>query len=703
MGSSGTPQELTVSASPDRLKRSYAARFAQLAALWSLSVSQPVFSMLGENPEFLVVRRSTHTEIAVFAVGLAFLPPMLVVLGEWGVGRVSLVAEDRLHRVAIGLFALPIVMIALKASVDSTAVVMGIAVAVAVSVAYLYARSHHLRLFLTLGVLLPVLGVGTFLLYVDVATENAYAAQVPVSREVPIVMVVFDELPTSALMTRSGEIDDERFPNFARLARSATWFPRATTVHEHTTGALPAILTGRLPKSGQVPSLTDHPENLFTLLGESYDLRVHEEVTYLCPKRYCPRPQASLRERVSGLAGDIRIAYLHLVLPHDLSARLPRIDHRWSGFQNTERLLEAESKKDVDVMIRNRSRAIAEPVSRFLGGITADEPAKTLHFLHLQLPHLPWRFMPSGRDYGDGEVVDGLGSNGFWSNEEWLVVQAYQRLLMQVGYTDTVLGRILDRLEDKGILDEALVVVAADHGVSIRAGRERRAITRANFPDIARVPLFVKLPGQRIGSVDQRPVSTIALLPTVANVVGVRLPWRVDGSSLRRAAAPSVSAVFSREHEPVRMSASAVDRLQQSVLDWKSRHFGAGGGSVFAIGNHRGLIGRPTSSLSAASSERTVAIDNLRLFEAVNLSASFLPARLTGVLDTALARPEAELAIALNGRVVALTTPVGSERRRFSAMLPEVAFRDGANTVEVYEVHSRRGTVHIARTDVVGD
>ena len=74
-------------------------------------------------------------------------------------------------------------------------------------------------------------------------------------------------------MTRGGDIDAVRYPSFARLAKEGTWYPRATTAHEHTTGAVPAILTGRLPRSGSMPTLEDHPENLFTMLGETYQFR----------------------------------------------------------------------------------------------------------------------------------------------------------------------------------------------------------------------------------------------------------------------------------------------------------------------------------------------------------------------------------------------------------------------------------------------
>ena len=51
-----------------RLPPAYRWRFAHLAALWGFGVSQPVFSMLKGNPEFLVVRGSTREDVVVFAL-----------------------------------------------------------------------------------------------------------------------------------------------------------------------------------------------------------------------------------------------------------------------------------------------------------------------------------------------------------------------------------------------------------------------------------------------------------------------------------------------------------------------------------------------------------------------------------------------------------------------------------------------------------
>ena len=81
----------------------------------------------------------------------------------------------------------------------------------------------------------------------DVATAD-------VREGAPVVMVVFDELPTTSLLDRDGGIDRERYPSFAELAERSTWYSQATTVFDSTTHAVPAILDGRRAEEGSLPT-----------------------------------------------------------------------------------------------------------------------------------------------------------------------------------------------------------------------------------------------------------------------------------------------------------------------------------------------------------------------------------------------------------------------------------------------------------------
>ena len=101
-----------------------------------------------------------------------------------------------------------------------------------------------------------------------------------------VVMFVFDELPTVALLDGRGQIDAELYPNFARVAAMSTWYRNNTSVASFTMQAVPAILTGRLSSSSSADRADD--ENLFTLLAGSYEMHVQEQITRLCPDEVCP-------------------------------------------------------------------------------------------------------------------------------------------------------------------------------------------------------------------------------------------------------------------------------------------------------------------------------------------------------------------------------------------------------------------------------
>ena len=82
-------------------------------------------------------------------------------------------------------------------------------------------------------------------------------------------------------------VDARRYPTFASLARESTWYREPTTVAGRTTEAVPALLTGRRPREGDLPTATDHPGSLFTLLSRSHRLEVVEPITDVCPRDLC--------------------------------------------------------------------------------------------------------------------------------------------------------------------------------------------------------------------------------------------------------------------------------------------------------------------------------------------------------------------------------------------------------------------------------
>src|SRR5436305_1775359 len=144
-------------------------------------------------------------------------------------------------------------------------------------------------------ILLAVLGCACAALAMLVPAGGAAARPA----RVPVVMIVFDEFPSISLLDRMDHIDAIRYPNFAALARSSTWFPNATASVDETGRAIESLLTGSTPPRKIPPGIAEFPRNLFTLLGGAgYRQDVSEEVAGLCPARLCPGSHVKSRTEV---------------------------------------------------------------------------------------------------------------------------------------------------------------------------------------------------------------------------------------------------------------------------------------------------------------------------------------------------------------------------------------------------------------------
>ena len=96
---------------------------------------------------------------------------------------------------------------------------------------------------------------------------------------------------------------------------------------------------------------------------------------------------------------------------------------------------------------------------------------------------------------------------------------------------DTHVGHILDTLAVCGLEGNTIVVYTSDHGDMM--GSHRLLAKCVNFEEAVRVPQLVRLPGQRDQVCIPEPVSQVDLVPTLLEVVGLPVPDRVQGRSLR--------------------------------------------------------------------------------------------------------------------------------------------------------------------------
>ena len=409
-------------------------------------------------------------------------------------------------------------------------------------------------------------------------------------------------------------------------------------------------------------------------------------------------------DRLTGATDDLVVVYGHLLLPPDLRTGLPSVSHTWTGFRdNRPNRRPGESQPQRGGLYQD----VPELLDDFLQRIGERSRRPPFYYLHLNLPHRPWKYLPSGREYAPaGAPISPAGFKGrSLPDNEWLTIQGLQRHLLQVGYADRVLGQVLDRLKETGIYDRALIVVVSDHGHSFRPGQRLRAATNANAEDILEVPLFVKRPGQTTGASLHHTVQTIDVVPTIAEAVGAPPPWSVDGKPVSDRSPRKIDVCCYNEGATTRSFDTDAVRRQQT-LDRMDRLFGAGGESgpsespfrgVFSAGPRSDLLGRQVADLAtsnafeagpAAGTTRAM-LTTPAVFQDVQPETGFVPSLVSGRTEPRVA-DETPLAISVDGTVRA-TTMTFTERgtSRFSALIEEQWLQAGSRRIGVYEIDGR--------------
>jgi hypothetical protein len=273
-----------------------------------------------------------------------------------------------------------------------------------------------------------------------------------------------------------------------------------------------------------------------------------------------------------------------------------------------------------------------------------------------------------------------------------------------------VIGRVMDRLRETGLYDDAIVVVTADHGIGLVPGGIFRtpideAFPAENYPDLYYVPLVIKAPGlEPPGTVSDANVSTVDILPTLAAALGIDLPWPVDGldlgSDARAGPEKQVGVVTGGFDEgPLVLSGEAAFDGAEQLAEVLDRNVDTlfqpdnPTHRLFTISNAGELVGRRADDLQIVGpSGITASVDGLDAFAEVDLSSGMLPAHLMADFDGAGAE-DILVAAVVNGRVAAVspTWPAGYVSHHLEAVLLPELFRDGENEIELYLVGGAEG------------
>ncbi len=704
---------------------------AHLVALWTFAVSQPVLDLVGRQPDFLVAQRLTGAPLIALAlagaIGIPALLALPLLVPGLRSGRPARFWTDGLRALLGAAFALQLlhslpaaVALLLAAAAGAAGTIclnryrvfsnlVAIGAIAAVVAPMLFALRPGVR-----G-LLPTVSATSFV------PESPIAEAPAIESNLPIVIVVFDELPMSSLQRRDGSIEERRFPSFAALAAGSDWYTRAVTAGLQTAKAIPALLTGRLPRVDSTAHYRDHPSNLFSWLANRGGYRVvaHETVSHLCPSPICGETQGSPWRQLPGAADDLTIVYGHLLLPPALRANLPSVSHTWTGFRPLG-TSQSRDRRRAGGGVLNQD--VPQLVADFLERIASGTRGPTLYYLHLNLPHRPWKYLPNGNEYTPaGTPISPAGfERPTLSNDEQRAIHGLQRHLLQVGYADRVLGQVLDQLKAEGIFDRALVVVTADHGHSFRPGQRRRSPSETNVEDVLEVPLFVKRPGQTEGTTFHHLVQTIDVVPTIAAELGAQPPWTVDGKPLDDHSPREIRVCCFNDGDAVRAFQTDPVRRQQT-LDRQARLFGEQATDerhnfgqsapdaseatpsvtlsenpfrgVFTAGPRPDLLGRAAEDLTRNTTGvdhpvagATAFLAGESAYRDVRPETRFVPSLVSGKIEPEIPAG-IQLAITVDGTVRATAgTFTHNGESRFAALIEERWLTRGGHAIGVYAI-----------------
>jgi Sulfatase len=501
---------------------------------------------------------------------------------------------------------------------------------------------------LALGAL--IVGCGS----VSSASSDTSAQAPPVSNGAPVVEVVFDELPTATLMNSSGTgIDGKRFPGFAELAAHSTWYRNNTTVADFTGRAVPAIETGNNPDKSTLPTYKQQPHSIFTLLGGRYRFNVTEPVTQLCPPSLCKKGAKRQQPPLPGAAGT-------------------------AGGSVNSRITAGHFAQDL--FVPPKPGEFQHFVARIRPG------DRSFNFIHFEVPHEPFHFLPDGRSYNYTPISDvGSANAERWAGGIGGTATTWQRHYIQTAYADRLTTLLIKRLKKVGIWQKALVIVTADHGISFDPKTFRRIAEPAAFGGIANPPLFIKYPGQTQGQVSDLHSRTIDIVPTTAQVLGIDLPYKTEGVPISDDGTEGAVTILNGFNQEVSAPLSTLLTERDAVLRRAAQDLGAHTG-LFALGPRSDLLGRH----APGGSGRGAALDSRLDYGHVVLGAGRkVPAFVDGTARGNLAGHV--FAIALNGRIVATCRAFRFKgRTRWGAVVPPSTVHPGSNSVGVYLVRANR-------------
>ncbi len=168
-------------------------------------------------------------------------------------------------------------------------------------------------------------------------------------------------------------------------------------------------------------------------------------------------------------------------------------------------------------------------------------PDRLFLFVHYFDPHQPYAAPPPFDTLYDPRGREGLVpipelKRMAESSPELAAAEAQrhaEQYASEISYVDEQVGRLLDALDEDGVLDDALLVVTSDHGECMWEHGEEFDHGEKVYQATVHALCMFRLPGGRSGGArSSRPVANIDVMPTILSMLGLDVPDGVDGEAV---------------------------------------------------------------------------------------------------------------------------------------------------------------------------
>jgi arylsulfatase A-like enzyme len=142
----------------------------------------------------------------------------------------------------------------------------------------------------------------------------------------------------------------------------------------------------------------------------------------------------------------------------------------------------------------------------------------------------------------------------------------------EIAYTDHHVGRFLDRLENAGYLEDAIIIFTADHGEEF-LDHGGLGHTATVFNELINVPLIIKWPGIESPQRSSRYVAHVDLLPTLIDYLGIGEAPEFSGMHLGQRMSDTPIFAETRRYQKVSAVIQGGIKLVVDERDKSERYF----------------------------------------------------------------------------------------------------------------------------------